>query len=110
MIGSGTTVTGRGIIIASHQGGTPIVIVTIAGEAAVAVTAEVVAEVGARIAPENETERGIGIEIVREIGREIAAGAGQTAELGPGAEVEVRALCMDLNKFKTVIHLIYLVD
>lgn len=85
---SGMTVTGRGIIIASHQGETHTVIVIIAGEAAVVVTVEVAAEVGVRIASETVREKGRGKETVTEIGTEIAAGAGQTAELAPGAEAE----------------------
>lgn len=90
MIVRETTAPGRGIMTATHRGGTRTVIATIAGEAAVAVTAEAAAGVGARIASETVTERGIGIERGTEIGTEIAAGAGQTAELGPEAGVEVR--------------------
>lgn len=88
MIVRETTAPGRGIMTATHRGGTRTVIATIAGEAAV--TVEAAAGVGARIASETVTERGIGIERGTEIGTEIAAGAGQTAELGPEAGVEVR--------------------
>lgn len=88
-------VTGRGITIASHHGGTHTVIVIIAGEAAAVVTVEVVAEVGARIVSETVREKGRGTEIVTETGSEIAAGADQTAELDPGAEVEVCTLWID---------------
>lgn len=92
---SGMTVTGRGIIIASHHGGTRTEIGIIAGEAAVAVTVEAAAEVGARIASETVREKGRGTETVTERGSEIAAGAAQTAELAPGAEVEASTVCID---------------
>lgn len=92
---SGMTVTGRGIIIASHHGGTRTGIGIIAGEAAVAVTVEVAAGVGARIASETVREKGRGTETVIERGSEIAAGAAQTAELAPGAEVEASTVCTD---------------
>lgn len=92
---NGMTVTGRGIIIASHHGGTRTEIGIIAGEAAVAVTVEVAAEVGARIASETVRGKGRGTETVTERGSEIAAGAAQTAELAPGAEVEASTACID---------------
>lgn len=75
------TAQGREIMTATHQGGTYTVIATIAGEAAVAVTVEVAAGVGAKIAPVIVTERGIETEI--------EAGADHRAEPGPEAEVEV---------------------
>lgn len=74
------TAQGREIMTATHQGGTYTAIATIVGEAAVAVTVEVAAGVGAKIA--TVTERGIETEI--------EAGAGHRAELGPEAGVEVR--------------------
>lgn len=90
MTESGMTVTGRGITVASHRGGTPTVIVIIAGEAAVVVTVEVAVEVGVKIASETVSGkgRGRGTETVSERGSEIAAEAAQTAELAPGAEAE----------------------
>lgn len=88
----GTTVPGRGIMTATHQGGTRTAIATTAGEVAVAVTVEAAAGVGARTVSEIVTERGTGIgtETGTEIGIEIEAGAGPTAELCLEAEVEVR--------------------
>lgn len=80
--------TGRGITIASRHGGTRTATAIIAGEAAVVVTAEVAAEVGARTVSETAREKGRGTETVTGRGTEIAAGAVQTAELDPGAEVE----------------------
>lgn len=79
---------GRGIMTATHRGGTLTAIATIAGEAAVAVTVVVIvaAGVGARTASATVTERGTGIEI----GIEIAAGAGPSAERSLQAGVEVR--------------------
>ena len=78
---------GRGIMIATHQGGTRTVIATIAGEVAVIVVVAVGAEVGVKTvfetANERERERETGIEI------EIVAGAGLSAELDPEAGVEV---------------------
>lgn len=90
MIARETTAPGRGIMIATHQGGTRTVNATIAGEAAVAVTAEVAAAVGARIACVTGTGREREIETGTERETEIAAGAGHTAEPGPEAGVEVR--------------------
>lgn len=92
MTESVTNVTGRGITIASHHGGTRTGIAIIAGEAAVAATVEVAAEVGARIVSETVRENGRETETVTERGSEIAAGAVQTVELDPGAEVEASTL------------------
>lgn len=75
---------------ATHQGGTHIVIVTTAGEAAVAATVVAPVGAGARIASETVTERGTETEIGTGIGIETAAGAGPTAEVGLEAGVEVR--------------------
>lgn len=94
MTGSGMTVTGSGIIIASRHGGTRTGIGIIAGEAAVAVTVEVAAEVGAKIASEIVRENGRETENATERESEIAAGAAPTAELAPGAEVEASTVCI----------------
>lgn len=90
--------TGRGITIAFHHGGTRTAIVIIAGEAAVVVTVEVAAEVGARIVSETVREKGRGTETVTERGSEIAAGAVHIAELDPGAEVEASTSWVDPGK------------
>ncbi len=98
------TAPGRGIMTATHQGGTHIVIATIAGGAAVAVTVVAAVEVGARIASETVTEKGIGIETGTEIEIEIAAGADHTAEPGLEVGVEVRTSLMDLKLLRAVTH------
>lgn len=79
---------GRGITIATHQGGTRTVIDTVAGEVVAAVTAVVAAgaEVGAKIESETVTEKET--ETGTEKGSEIALGAGPAAELVPEAGVE----------------------
>lgn len=74
----------RGIMIASRQGETLIAIATTVGEAAV--TAVVAAGAGAGA----KTASGIGTESGTETGIEIAVRARPSAELGPGAEVEVK--------------------
>lgn len=99
MTESAMNVTGRGITIGSHHGGTRTEIVIIAGEAAVVVTVEVAAEVGARIVSETAREKGRETETVTERGSEIAAGAVQTAELDPGAEVEASTSWIELLLF-----------
>lgn len=104
MIVSEMTAPGRGSMTATHQGGIHIVIATIAGEAAVAVTVVAAVEVGARIASETVTEKGIGTETGTETGIEIAAGADHTAEPGLEAGVEVRTSLMDLKLLRAVTH------
>lgn len=84
MIARETIALGRGIMIATHQGGTLTVTAIIAGEAVVIVAAG--AEVGVKTVLETATERGTGIGIETEI----EAGAGPSAELDPEAGVEVR--------------------
>lgn len=90
----GMTAPGRGIMTATHQGGTLTAIATTAGEVAVAATVGAAVGVGARTAFETVTERGTGIgtETGTETGIEIEAGAGPTAELDLEAEVENETL------------------
>lgn len=85
----GMTALGRGSMTATRQGGTRTVIATTAGEAVVAATVGAGVEVGARIAFEIVTERGTGKGTEIETETEIEAGAGPTADLALGAEVEV---------------------
>lgn len=90
MIVRETTAPGRGIMNATHQGGTRTAIATIAGEAAVVVIVVAAVGVGAKIVSETATGRGRGIGTETEIGTVIAPGAGHTAELGLEAGAEVR--------------------